>query len=125
MTELQYDDRQLKEIVRALQKLYPRRILPPLLNDFGGRVIREMEVYPPPAENSERTGQLGRSWYHKVFGLDVTIGNLATYAGYVHGEEQRPYHGARGWKKLLGVVEDEADKLVKAIERKIDAIWRR
>lgn len=52
----------------------------------------------------------------------VEVGNRASYAGYVMGEEQAPFHGAHGWAKLRDIAEDvvgeqAADFLRQEIER--------
>lgn len=46
--------------------------------------------------------QLGKRWNVKtlVVRIGVRIANLASYAPYVHGDEQARFHGARGWRKL-------------------------
>ena len=123
MIEAQFDPRQLAELNRDLQALHPKKLVGPELDPMGRRIIKTAEVYPAPV-GGIRTGHLGRSWYHRLYGLDLTIGNLAVYAGYVHGEEQTARHAQTGWKRVFDVAVDEASKLLKKLEDKAVAIWR-
>ena len=124
MIKAEIDPRDLREMHRDLDALHPKELLRGEQDPMGRSVIRDAGVYPPAGIGNKRTGELGRKWYHRVHGLDLTVGNLAVYAGYVHGEEQRSYHGLRGWKRLFKVAVTQADKLYKKLERKVDQIWR-
>jgi len=123
MIEAHIDPRQLAELNRDLKALRPENLVGPELDPMGRRVIKTAGVYPRSV-GYPRTGHLGRSWYHRLYGLDLTIGNLAVYAGYVHGEEQTARHKQTGWKRVFDVAMDEASKLLKKLEDKAVRIWR-
>jgi len=112
----------LKEFNKDMKALRPKELLKGELGPFAVGVIREVAQYPRPS-GYPRTGHLGRSWYHRLYGLDVTIGNSAIYAGYVQGEEQLAHHGAQGWKRLMDVAVTRMDKLIKHIMSKMERLW--
>ena len=122
--EVQVDDRQLQETLEALAALEPGRLMQDEGRDFAQDVIMVTGMYPPPLPTSRRTGQLGRSWYHQVMGLDVDIKNLAPYAGYVHGDEQTFRHRLTGWKRLRDEIENALDRLIERLERRAEELWR-
>lgn len=123
MIEAHIDPKDLADLNRSLRALRPDRLIGPELDPMGRRVIRTAGKYPGSI-GSPRSGHLGRSWYHRLYGLDLTVGNLAHYAGYVHGEEQTARHKQTGWKRVLDVAMDEASKLIKKLEDKAVRIWR-
>lgn len=123
MIEIYIEPTDLREFNHDMRDLHPKRLLRHELGSLGRHVIRKAGQYPPPS-GYPRTGHLGRSWYHVVKGTELEIGNLAVYAGWVHGEEQLSYHKLRGWKKVYGIMIDEASKLLKRLERKVDRLWR-
>lgn len=75
----------------------------------SGRVIRSSET-------------LGKKWYTKtlVSKMQAKIGNKASYAKYVHGDDQAKFHGARGWKKLIKVVKSYKKEIEKLLKRAVD-----
>ncbi len=124
MIKIVYDEKQLKELMKDLKALHPKKLISRHLDPLGKSIIEIAGEYPPPVSTSKRTGRLGRSWYHRVFGLDLKIGNLASFAGYVHGEEQRVFHRQHGWKRLFEVAGDEMTKFIKRLEKKVDKLWK-
>ena len=122
--EVQVDQRELRELTEALAALEPGRLVKHELRDFAQDVVMVTGKYPPPLPTSRRTGELGRSWYHEVMGLDVDIKNLAPYATYVHGDEQVSYHASTGWKRLREEMERAIDRLVERLANRAEELWR-
>lgn len=149
MIEMEVDDAQLADLLRSLDELQMERLLWPVMQVIGESVIAKVRPYPSDTmansplnpqghwyergygtkfasgrgyETSERLGD--RWWYRLIYGPGVKIGNAATYAGWVHGEEQTAFHKERGWKRLLKTATDELDEIMRKIERQIDRIWR-
>jgi len=61
-------------------------------------------------------------WYAKtsLAKFQAKIGNLASYAKYVHGDVQAKFHGARGWKKLTKVVKSYKREIEKELKRAVN-----
>jgi len=114
----------LAELKRDLKALQLKNLLRGELDPLGASIIQKAGAYPPPTANSRRTGRLGRSWQSKVWDMKLEVENYASYAGYVHGEEQTATHRATGWKRLFEVASTQTDKLMKKLSDKIDRIWR-
>lgn len=78
------------------------------------------------ASGGSRTSEnLGKRWYVRASGkTSVIIGNMASYAVYVHGKVQARFHMSRGWKQLEKVAEEELPRITKAIQKEIGRIWR-
>jgi hypothetical protein len=123
MIDIQINPTDLREFNRDMQAIRPKKLVGPELDPLGKRIIRVAKQYPASV-GYPRTGRLGRSWYHHVFGLDLKIGNSAYYAGYVHGPGQIQTHRKHGWKRVLDVMSDEMSKFMKKIEDKLEKIWR-
>ena len=121
---IKIDPNDLRELHKDLKALRPKKLIGRDLDPLGKSIIKMAGKYPPPVSTSRRTGKLGRSWYHTVFGLDLKIGNLATFAGYVHGEAQTQVHARHGWKRVFDVTVDEVDKLIKKLGKRIDKLWK-
>ena len=124
MLEIKINPVQLRELHKDIKALRPKKLLKQRLNPLGKQVIKIAGEYPPPISTSRRTGRLGRSWYHRLHGLDLKIGNLATYAGYVHGEQQTEVHKQTGWKRVMEVMDDEVSKLIKKLGTKVNKLWK-
>ena len=149
MIELEIDSEQLADLLRSLDELDMKHMVEPVLKAVGESVIAKVRPYPPetianwpsnPAGHWYERGfgtkyasgigyqtseRLGDKWiYQLIYGPGVKIINAATYAGYVHGEEQAAFHKERGWKQLLKTAVDELPEILRKIERQIDRIWR-
>ena len=108
----------------ALRDLSPKRLLSGELDDFAEDVIDYAGWYPPPLATSNRTGNLGKSWEYDIHGMEVTITNYASYAGYVHGDEQIDVHAQTGWRLLADAANDKVDDLIHRLLQKAGNIWR-
>ena len=79
----------------------------------------------------KRTSEnLGKKWYVKPAGLGVKIGNPASYAKWVHGDEQAAHMGKgaripKGWKKLTDVAKDKMPKIRKIYQDAINHMIRK
>ena len=66
---------------------------------------------------------LGRKWAigERAGGLQQVIGNNASYAEFVHDEEeQAKIHGDRGWKTDEEVLREEGDQVLEFIQREVE-----
>jgi len=86
---------------------------------FGPRYVRKSGGLSPGSGLSE---QLGQQWRQQVTENSVTIENLASYAPFVHGEQQAGFHGSWGWKKLKETTIDMLPVIVAGIEAQIRRI---
>lgn len=62
-----------------------------------------------------KTGRAGKLAWH--------VGNVASYAPYVMGEEQQPYHAAHGWRKLSDIARDVIKDMADDIVRQVADKW--
>jgi len=65
--------------------------------------------------NSEN---LGKQWYEQRSGMDMRIGNRASYARYVHGEEQAKAMTMKGkkWKQLFKTAKEKVGDIKKVYD---------
>jgi len=70
---------------------------------------------------------LNRRWTSKMLGapdIGAEIGNNASYAKYVQGDEQAYFHKDRGWSNARQVLDDNRDRLmafiVTAVQRMVE-----
>ena len=119
------DPKDLAEFNRDMKALRPKNLLRGEVDPMSARIIKKASKYAPPVAGSQRTGYLGNAWYRTLHGDDFEIGNLASYAGWVHGEEQTATHRRHGWKRLFEVAATEADKLYKRVEKRIKKSWHK
>jgi len=56
---------------------------------------------------------LGKQWYTKSENFKTEIGNRASYAHWVHGEDQASFMAPKGWRKLLDVVTEKMPQITK------------
>ena len=134
----------LKEIQRKLDKISRFAFIGKAVRLGAETIIDEAGQYPPQqatassrwykrgygdrwASGGRRTSEnLGKRWYTKMKGTtSVIIGNMASYAVYVHGRLQASFHGRAGWKKLEDVAKKVMPKITKSIQAEIAKIWRR
>jgi len=66
--------------------------------------------------NSER---YGTQFYVKTSGYTTTIGNRASYAKYLGGEEQAAAMARIGWRKLFDVAAEKLDAITALYQRGI------
>lgn len=66
------------------------------------------------AGNSER---YGAKWTVRTAGYRTTIGNVASYAPYLAGEEQARKMGEKGWLKLTDAVDKKMVKIRRIYQR--------
>lgn len=123
MLEISTKGTDLAALNRDLEALKPKKLMRKHMNPLGKNIVHEVEQYPPPIDNN-RTGKLGRSWYYRTWGMNLDVGNVASYAGYVQGEKQTERHRRTGWKRLFEVAITQTEKLIDKVGREIDRIWR-
>ncbi len=71
--------------------------------------------------NSER---LGTKWNVTRRGFQTSISNPASYARWVHGEEQAAAMGAIGWKKLYDTAKKKLSRIQKVYQAWVDKTLR-
>ena len=131
--ELEGDEELLKDIKTWQDGEYLEKII----RDFSDLIKNTLSKYPPTSEANQpnRFGKwyqrgwgtrtstggthtsenLKEKWYINLRGKEAEIGNTASYAVYVQGNQQTWFHKARGWLTL----EDESEKEVPEIERSL------
>jgi len=139
---LEWDSQDLARLQRALDKLDEEHLARPMYSEIGTTIHKAAGVYPswydtPPypyyirgrgtqwsaSYNDERSQNLRERWWVQVFPNYLKVGNAATYAGYVHGEEQTDTHRRHGWKKLLQTAKDVMPAVIKKLEARALALW--
>ena len=118
MIEAEFDSLEIKMLLQDLKGLRPENLLKGELAPFALAVGKQIGRYPPdfPGNTYRRTQHLSRNWYYELIDpLAIELGNLARYAGWVHGPKQVSLHAGHGWKRLF----EEAPKYVAAFLRKI------
>lgn len=144
MTELtlEWDSADLARLQRALEKLDEEHLARPMYYEIGSTIHKAAGVYPawhdtPPypyyirgrgtqfsaSYNDQKSENLGKRWYVKVFPHYLLVGNAASYAGWVHGEEQTATHQSHGWKKLLETAKQELPGVIKKLEDRAQKLW--
>ena len=132
MIEAEIDPRDLLEFNLDMDALKAAELLKGELGPFAKSVGVFAGKYAPPVPESTyvRTGHLDRNWYYKLLDrLSVEVGNLAFYAGYVHGDIegydlQVPWHGEHGWRRLKEEGEKSLKAFMRKLEEKIERIWK-
>ncbi len=71
--------------------------------------------------NSER---LGTRWYTQALGGQTEIGNTASYAPYVVGEQQAWWMTIIGWKRLRQVALDKIEQATRVYDAWIEKLLR-
>ncbi len=132
-----------EKIIAALNA-YPREIMKVLraAGQEAAKVVLEqqgLQKYPPATSanrppypyyergrgtwtsetrNTGKSENLGKRWYiRSVSSYATEIGNTASYAKWVHGEEQAQRMGAIGWRKLTDVVNDKMSAITDIYNR--------
>ena len=93
-----------------------------------GYYVRGKGMYQPTrgggyklAQGSER---YGTQFYTKANQAEITIGNRASYASYLGGENQASHMGARGWKRLIDVAEANIGRITARYSLWVDKLLR-
>lgn len=92
-----------------------------------GYYIRGTGSVSPSGKVYHTSETLNRRWTHKMLGapdIGAQIGNNASYAKYVVGDEQAYFHGRRGWKTARQVLEENRDRLLSFIEVAVEKLTR-
>lgn len=89
------------------------RVLPWYQRGYGTRYI---------GGGGRKTSEnLGKQWYVKREGYKARIGNRASYAKYVHGDDTQAKAMAKiGWKKLFATFEKKKAKITKIYQEMVD-----
>jgi len=140
----------LDELQKALNKFPTKtqKYLQSAANEAIKRVVlptQGLQKYPPmtaanaPPEpyyirgrgtqtlkgNRGNSQRLGTQWYTKAQGTGTWIGNRATYAPFVHGEDDQAKAMERiGWRKLIDVINDKMPSIVKVYQAWVDKLLK-
>ncbi len=68
--------------------------------------------------------RLGTQWTTATKGFSTEIGNRASYAKWVHGEEQASFMGPKGWRKLTDVVKEKMSDITRVYQAWVDKLIR-
>ena len=74
---------------------------------------RGLGTWTSSNHNTGKSENLGKQWYVKQIGLDTEIGNRASYARWVHGDEQASFMKPKGWRILTEVVQEKIVRITK------------
>lgn len=77
-----------------------------------------------PAYNDMLSERLGTQFYVAQAGGQTTIGNRASYARYVVGEEQAAKMGEKGWRILHEVAKEKIQQITTIYQAWIDKLLR-
>ena len=68
------------------------------------------------SRNTGSSERFGSQWYSKSTGYATEIGNRASYAKYLSGEEQASHMKPKGWRILREVVEEKMSDIAKVYQ---------
>lgn len=136
----------LEPLIKRLGAAKQPQVIRAAMKAAGAHVKSVLSKYPPASEANDpnarrwykrgtgsfwrvRSGEihsratsetLGRRWTVRAGVYDVTIGNSASYAPYVHdAEKQTWFHAARGWKNTADVAESETGRVVDMVRNEL------
>jgi hypothetical protein len=96
------------------------------VNFRAGYYIRGKGMYQPVrgggyklTQGSER---YGTQFYTQASRATITIGNRASYARYLGGENQAGFMGARGWRRLIDVANEKIGQIADRYRRWVDKL---
>jgi hypothetical protein len=72
--------------------------------------------------NSEN---MGKQWTVKSQGFNTKIDNAASYAKWVHGQDQARAMARIGWRKIFDVAKEKITPITKVYQRWVDKTIRR
>jgi len=141
--QMEIDSNDLRRLNRALKRLGQQDLLQAQLKAIAQDIQGKAAKYPPALpfnpngwwwergwgwwawgeKQAKTSDDMASKWYIKAFPSYAEIGNLASYAGYVHGDAQAPVHRTHGWLKLYDVALDNMPKLIEKAKANIRAIW--
>jgi hypothetical protein len=121
----------MDELVRKLDTFAKLKGAKRGLKAGAVHVMGTIKPYPPltlrkrsGTVGGRKTSEtLGRRWTTRGrdAGLTQLIGNNASYAPYVHDEEEQAgFHGRRGWKTDEQVLKSEGDEVLQFIQREVE-----
>lgn len=149
MTDFHIETEGIEKVTAALDR-FPREIqhyLGQAGDEAAKRVIFEapgLKKYPPATAANQppvpyyvrgrgtetARGNLGNSqrygtqWYVETKGFYTEIGNRATYAKYLAGDEQARAMARIGWRKLVDVAQEKIGDITKVYQAWVDKLIR-
>ncbi len=93
-----------------------------------GYYVRGKGMYQPIRGGgyklSKGSERYGTQFYTKANQATITIGNRASYARYLGGENQAGHMGARGWRRLIDVANEKITTITDRYRRWVDKLLR-
>jgi len=77
------------------------------------------------SHNSMSSEKYKEKWTTKSAGYRTTIGNSASYAPYLAGEQQAGKMAEKGWRKLLDVATEKIPQITKIYQAWVDRALRK
>ena len=81
----------------------------------------EIEV-PYRRGQSPNSEKYGSQWYIAEKKYGVKMGNRASYAGYLTGNDQANYMAGLGWRKLWDVAKEKQTKITAIFQKWVDKL---
>ena len=75
--------------------------------------------------NTGSSENLGKQWHVESEGLKTTVGNRASYARYVVGDEQPAHMARKGWKQLYPTAQSKLTAITGIYQRWIDRLIKK
>jgi hypothetical protein len=75
--------------------------------------------------NDMSSEKLGSRWFTEQDGYTTKIGNNASYAKYVHGDEQAGHMAIKGWRKLSEVFAEKLGRITEIYQQEIDKLLKK
>lgn len=86
--------------------------------------IRGTGMQTSANRNLNNSENLGKQWTTKREGWTARIGNRASYAKWVHGDEQAAAMAKIGWRKLFDVAKEKIGGITKVYQAWVDKTLR-
>jgi hypothetical protein len=93
-----------------------------------GYYVRGRGMYQPVRgggyKQTSGSERYGTQFYTKAKGDTITIGNRASYAKYIGGQDQAWFMGPRGWRKLIDVANEKIGDITARYSKWVDKCLR-
>lgn len=75
--------------------------------------------------NTGSSEKLGTQWTVEPKGFKTTIANRASYAKWVHGEQQAHFMAPKGWRKLVEVGKEKTTEITRIYNLWVERLLKR
>jgi hypothetical protein len=92
---------------------------------FFFAALRDGRIQVPYVRGqSPGSEKYGAQYYAQAVGYKTEIGNRASYAHWLAGDDQSKYMANRGWRKLKEVVDEKMGNITKVYQAWVDKLLR-